>query len=86
MTKALLTVQDVKNFIYDAICQNRQDCILSRIEVKRTFGISEFYMDKYIEMGLPWFGKINRKKFYFNQVKKWFVENGIEFEVQHENE
>lgn len=80
MTKALLTVQDVKNFIYDAILERTKDGILNRKQMRAYFGISEFQLDKYLEMGLPWFGKVHRKHFKIHDVKQWFNSMDISFE------
>lgn len=79
MKKALLTVQDVKNFIFEAILEKTQDRVLTRNELKKHFNITEWNVDCYLEKGLPWFGKPHRKKFNLNEVKKWFVANNIIF-------
>lgn len=86
MTKqALLTVEDVKNFIFQAIMeQGTPDGILTRTQMKNYFGISEYNLDTYLEMGLPWFGKQHRKMFNIYAVKKWFVKNNIPFEENNE--
>ena len=79
---ALLTAKDIKNFIYNAILQRRDDCIFNRTQMKQFFNISDYQLEVYMEMGLPWFGKSTRKKFYKNECKKWFFDKGIEVKYQ----
>lgn len=76
--KALLTVQDVKNFILEAM---KRDQIYSRIQLASILNITTYKLDRYIEQGLPWFGKRTRKQFVLSDVKKWFIDNNIDINI-----
>ena len=77
MTKALLTVNDVKAFILEAITLQKVDRVLSRKELIEELHLNQYSYDKYIEMGMPWQGKSTRKKHVLSKVKTWMVANGI---------
>lgn len=76
---ALLTVQDVKNFIFEAIVPATKGDTLSKNETQEYFGLFHVQLKKYIDMGLPWIGKYTRKRFRVDECKKWFIANNIPF-------
>lgn len=76
MTKALITKEDIKQFIFDALYQYGQNKVLNRIEMCKYFNITFYQLDKFLEQGLPWIGKPTRKKFDINECMKWFEANG----------
>jgi hypothetical protein len=71
MKKALLTKEDIRQFIFDAICEYGTNQILNRADFCDYFNISIYQLNKYLDMGLPWTGKPTRKKFNVNQCRKW---------------
>lgn len=73
-TQALLTVEDVRKFIMDAL---KRDKVINAIQLREYFGITKPTLIKYIKEGLPWFGKPTRKQFVISDVKKWFIDNKI---------
>ena len=73
--KALLTKEDVRQFIFDAICEYGRNQILNRADFCKYFNITFYQLDKYLEMGLPWIGKPTRKKFNVNECRKWLDAN-----------
>lgn len=75
MKRALITKSEIRKFIFDAISQFGTNQILSRIEMRDYFGISEYQLDQYIAAGLPWIGKPTRKKFNVNECRKWLDAN-----------
>lgn len=77
MTNALLTVNDVKSFIMEAITLQKADRVLTRIELMKELNINVPKYNKFIEMGMPWVGKKTRKKHVLSHVKTWFLANGI---------
>lgn len=68
MNTALLTKQDVKNFIIDAMMRDK---VLNRIELMAYFGWNNYMVNRNIDRGMPWFGRPTRKKFVLTDVKKW---------------
>jgi len=78
MIKALLTVNDVKAFIMEAITLQKADRILTRKELIKELNLNQHSYEKYIQMGMPWTGKATRKKHVLSHVKTWFIANGIE--------
>lgn len=72
MNQALLTVEDVKKFIIEGMKRDRS---LTRKELAEELNISLQYLDKCVKRGMPWFGKVTRKKFILSDVKKWFIDN-----------
>ena len=72
MKQALLTVEDVKTFIIDAL---KRDQIFTRKELAEHLNITLYSLDKYIQEGLPWFGKRTRKQFVLSDVQKWLIKN-----------
>lgn len=75
MTKALLTKEDIRQFIFDAIAQFGTNKIVNRAEMREYFNITEYQLDKYLEQGLPWIGSPGRKKFNVNECRKWLDAN-----------
>lgn len=75
MINALLTKEDIRKFIFDAIYQFGNNMILNRSEMRDYFNITEYQLDKYLDMGLPWCGKETRKHFNVNDCKRWFDAN-----------
>lgn len=72
MKPALLTVEDVKMFIIEAM---KRDKTFTRIELASYLNITLYTLDKYIKEGLPWFGKRTRKQFVLSDVQKWLIKN-----------
>lgn len=68
MIKALLTVDDIKSFIYNCI---HEDIIIVDRKYLNDKGISNYYINKYINSGMPYIGKRKRPKFDYNKIKKW---------------
>lgn len=75
MINALLTKQDIRNFIFDAILQYGENKILNRKQFCAYFDISFYELKQYLEKGLPWIGKSTRKKFNVNECRKWLDAN-----------
>lgn len=75
LPNALLTKEDIRAFIFDAIAQYGTNKIVNRAGVKEYFNISEYQLDKYIAMGFPWIGTPGRKKFNVNECRKWLNAN-----------
>jgi len=73
MIKALLTKEDVRLFIIEAM---KRDRILTRLELMAYFNMSPYLLKQYLKKGLPWFGKKTRKQFILSDVEKWLVNNG----------
>ena len=71
MIKALLTVEDVKSFIIEAIYSDTQ--IVDR-KYLNDRGISNYYINKYINSGMPYMGKRKNAKFDYIKIKKWLSE------------
>lgn len=74
MTNALLTIQDVKNFIIDAMMR---DQIMTRKELMAYFDWNQPHYKEHLKKGMPWFGKRTRKQFVLSDVKKWLIENNL---------
>lgn len=75
MRKALITKQDIRQFIFDAIYEHGNNQVLDRKEFCDYFNISFYQLNQYLEKGLPWIGKPTRKKFDVNQCRKWLDAN-----------
>lgn len=75
MINALLTKEDIRKFIFEAMCEHGNNEVLTRIQFKQRFNLTEYQLLNYLEQGLPWIGKPTRKKFDVNQCKRWFDEN-----------
>ncbi len=75
---ALLTVQDVKSFIFEAINAAEPRKTLTQEEFMDYFNVTRPTIARYLEKGMPWTGSQYRKKFVVRQVKKWFFENDIQ--------
>jgi hypothetical protein len=73
--QALLTKEDIRKFIFDAISEYGTNQILNRADFCNYFHISFYQLDKYLDMGLPWIGKPTRKKFNVNECRKWLDEH-----------
>lgn len=74
MNSALLTIQDVKNFILEAM---QRDQILTRKELMAYFNWNQYNYEENIAKGMPWFGKRTRKQFVLTDVKKWLIDNNM---------
>ena len=68
MIKALLTIEDVRSFIIEAIYFDTKIVDRKYLNAK---GISNYYINKYINSGMPYIGKRKRPKFDYNKIKKW---------------
>ena len=75
-TRALLTVDDVRKFIMDAL---KRDKVINAIQLREYFNITKPTLIRYIKEGLPWFGKPTRKQFVVSDVKKWLIDNKANF-------
>lgn len=74
MKKALLTKEDVKSFIIEALNYEK---VFSRSELLKYLHINNETLLKYLDLGLPWFGSVHRRKFKLTDVKKWLISNEI---------
>ena len=75
MKRALITKQDIKEFIFDAICELRETQIVNRAEICKALNITEYQLKLYLQQGMPWIGKHTRKKFNINECRKWINAN-----------
>ena len=75
MNKALITKNEIRQFIFDAINEHGRNQVLNRSEMREYFNITEYELDKYLDKGLPWIGKPTRKKFNVNECRKWIDAN-----------
>jgi len=74
MNKALITKNEIREFIFDAINEHGRNQVLSRIDFLKYFNLTEYELNKYLDKGLPWIGKPTRKKFNVNECRKWLDE------------
>lgn len=72
MIDALLTKEDIRKFIFDAICKYGNNKLLDCLGMMEYFKINRQQLNKYIQQGLPWVGKETRKHFNLNECKRWF--------------
>lgn len=79
-TQALLTPEDVKQYIYECLKPIKSDSVLNRGQAIKYFGMDHRKFDKYVKLGLPFEGKSSKRKFNIIQCKKWFKDNNISFE------
>ena len=79
MTKALLTVKDVKAFIHECMVENILDETLTRLQVLKKYNLSEPTYNKYLKKGMPWYGKPRRKRFRQKDIESWFIQNDLCF-------
>lgn len=82
INKALLTVEDVKNFIMEAISLNNEIRYLSRKQLAEYLDVPPYYITKFIKMGMPWIGTKTRKNFKVADVTKWLRENNIDIDYE----
>ncbi len=75
MEKALITKEDIKQFIFDAIYKYGNNQVLDRKSFCAYFNITFYELNNYLKQGLPWIGKPTRKHFDVNQCRKWFNAN-----------
>lgn len=75
MKRALITKQDIKEFIFDAICELRETQIVNRAGICKALNITEYQLKLYLQQGMPWIGKHTRKKFNINECRKWINAN-----------
>jgi len=75
MTNALLTKEDIRKFIFDAILQYGENKILNRKDFCNYFNISFYELNQFLDKGLPWIGSPTRKRFNVNECRKWFNAN-----------
>ena len=77
MTKALLTKQDVKQFIYDSVNFSETVAVkyIGKKELMEQFDISIFHFTEYIKMGMPGKKLRGRWKFDVAKVKRWLIEH-----------
>lgn len=74
MNEALITVESVKRFINDALRRNR---VFNKEQIIKYYGMTEYMLNKFIHMGMPWHGTIRKRVFYLCDVQKWFNDNQI---------
>lgn len=74
MIKALITKDEIRQFIFDAICEHGRNQVVSRAEIRDILEISDYQLKSYMEKGLPWIGKPTRKRFNVNECRKWMDE------------
>lgn len=82
MTKALLTVEDVKNFILEAVTLNNDIKYLTRKQLAEYLNVPPYFITKYIKLGMPWIGIKTRKHFRINTVLQWLRENNIDIDYE----
>lgn len=75
MIKALITKNEIRQFIFDAINEHGRNQVVNRAEIRNILNISEYELDQYLDKGLPWIGKPTRKKFNVNECRKWLDAN-----------
>lgn len=75
MKRAIITKEDIRQFIYDAICDFGNNKVVNRDGFCEMFNCSYYQLNKYLAMGMPWTGKPTRKKFDVNKCRKWFDAN-----------
>jgi hypothetical protein len=75
MMKALITKNEIRQFIFDAINEHGRNQVVNRAEIRNILNISEYELDQYLDKGLPWIGKPTRKKFNVNECRKWLDAN-----------
>ena len=75
MIKALITKNEIRQFIFDAINEYGRNQVVNRAEIRNILNISEYELDQYLDKGLPWIGKPTRKKFNVNECRKWLDAN-----------
>ena len=77
MTKPLLTTDDIKAFILDAVNNvtfNQHDYV-DREQLMKKFNLTEHWFKKYRKMGMPgtYFGR--KLRFSTHAVEKWLNKN-----------
>jgi hypothetical protein len=75
MMKALITKNEIRQFIFDAINEHGRNQVVNRAEIRNILNISEYELDQYLDKGLPWIGRPTRKKFNVNECRKWLDAN-----------
>lgn len=75
MIKALITKNEIRQFIFDAINEYGRNQVVNRAEIRNILNISEYELDQYLDKGLPWIGRPTRKKFNVNECRKWLDAN-----------
>lgn len=71
---ALLTVNDVKNFIFEAMLEMPTE-YLNQKQLARRLNLSRHILEKCLDMGMPYELKGKRKLYRLNVVRKWLVEH-----------
>ena len=78
MKKALLTKQDVYDFICEAI-QKEPRPLLTIPKLANALKISTFMVHKYIQKGLPVYHSDHRTYLFdYSEVVKWLIDNGYD--------
>lgn len=74
MNKGLLTVQDVKNFIFEAISINGSTHVVTCRQLLKIFKIDHRRLQTYLKEGMPFILKGTRKYYNLLDIKRWLVE------------
>lgn len=77
--QALLTTEDIKNFIIETI---RGGETVGISELQARVGVSRERINRYVKKGLPWYGTVKRKLFNVEEVIRWFNLHKIKYELK----
>lgn len=75
MKRALLTVNDVKEFIQEQLIP--QGACVGKKELQKRFNLSNYWFYKHLDNGMPWYGTAPHRYFYIAEVMKWARDNNI---------
>lgn len=73
--RAIITKNDVKEFIQELVYFYMQDKVVGKKELSKILNVNIRTVNSYIKKGMPWFSKDTRKLFNVVECRKWLDAN-----------